>query len=313
MVQQNGEDGLQNYLIVFEQYGKAIHLIFLTIRPFRSESFNPYSGDEPSYSSFKWAIQHILQKVPNKFYADFANVPLEDKVETFVTIFSALGVAVLDDINRSKMFEDIQVPSFDLGQTEYLANFDNTALRASKVRTEDQEHEFIKTHIERDFNLSPSFSSIAATVLSKPLKPFFPNMSPKVGAHREDKRDGFLQGAEAWSGFKDAIVNVTGPTEKFTKCNAQWGNFSQIYYVNYFNLFNAVNFRNNFREQNRTQSFRDLLHMVKWSLEWPYDMFYNCYWGSVTIYDNYYTHEFPHWLNWKNKSDGSYVKYGTYG
>ena len=53
--------------------------------------------------------------------------------------------------------------------------------------------------------------------------------------------------------------------------------------------------------------------MIKWSLEWPFDTFYNCYWGSVTLYDNYYTHEFPHWLNWKNKSDGSYVRYGTYG
>lgn len=147
-VQKNGDEGTQNYLVVFEQYGLAIKYIFFTIEPFRQESFNPYGVEDEDFSSFQWAMTTILQKIPKKFYVDFANLPLEDKAESLVTIFSALGVAILDDINRSKMFDHVQVPSIDLGQEDYLDKFDGVALRASKVRTNEQEHEFIKSHIE---------------------------------------------------------------------------------------------------------------------------------------------------------------------
>lgn len=55
-----------------------------------------------------------------------------------------------------------------------------------------------------------------------------------------------------------------------------------------------------------------MLTYLKYSLIWPYETLFSCYWGTVTLYDDFYTHDFPHWLNWRN-ADGTFAKYDVYG
>jgi hypothetical protein len=138
-------------------------------------------------------------------------------------------------------------------------------------------------------------------------------MTPNVGNHNYKIQEDLFESYRIWTGFKDAIVEVTGPQAKYETCNDQWGKFYNTYYGNYFDLLNAVNFRQNFQELNRDNSTRELFTHVKDSFQWPYATFYNCYWGHVTLYDKYYDHMFPHWLNWKYKFDDSYVEYEQYG
>ena len=40
-------------------------------------------------------------------------------------------------------------------------------------------------------------------------------------------------------------------------------------------------------------------------------MLYNCYWGTTTIYEDYYSQDFPNVMNYK-KDDGTWVLYDVY-
>ena len=58
---------------------------------------------------------------------------------------------------------------------------------------------------------------------------------------------------------------------------------------------------------------RNFFTYVRDTLQWPYETLFNCYWGTVVLYDKYDAHDFPHWLNWKYKQNDTYVEYKQYG
>lgn len=115
IIQLNGDQGLQNYLAVFEQYGKLFYLMVFTIRPFRSGALD-VSGleGEQGVDTYAKAFSKILQNVPSKFFTDTHSLQFEDRAMAYIIIFSALGVAWLADMQRQDMFDgvDDQIQNF---------------------------------------------------------------------------------------------------------------------------------------------------------------------------------------------------------
>lgn len=94
-------------------------------------------------------------------------------------------------------------------------------------------------------------------------------------------------------------------------CKDVWSEFNKVYYIDYFLLFNKLVISNNWKQGNRQQSFANFLLAIKNSLQWPYRALFNCYWGTFTLYDNYYTQDFPNIMHYKN-DDGTWVKYNQW-
>ena len=104
---------------------------------------------------------------------------------------------------------------------------------------------------------------------------------------------------------------MTGPTPKLGTCNTVWSKVLKTYYIDYFDLFNEVVFTENFKTANRRQSIRLLLTYFENSLKWPHEMLYPCYWGSVTLYDEYSAQDFPNVMHYKDP-DGTWIQYDLY-
>ena len=108
-ISENGDDGNQNYIAAFQQYGVIINLIFLQIQPFSS----PLDGvpEEALYvngfDTYTGALTNAVKILPADTFSIGNTLSAPDMVFTFVTIASALGMAFVVDMQRNHVFEDM--------------------------------------------------------------------------------------------------------------------------------------------------------------------------------------------------------------
>ena len=108
-ISENGDDGNQNYIAAFQQYGVIINLIFLQIQPFSS----PLDGvpEEAMYvkgfDTYTGALANAVKILPSETFSIGNTLTAPDVVFTFVTIMSALGMAFVVDLQRNHVFEDM--------------------------------------------------------------------------------------------------------------------------------------------------------------------------------------------------------------
>ena len=113
------------------------------------------------------------------------------------------------------------------------------------------------------------------------VDPMLPG-APSVGDHNDQRIDTVEELGRFVIGFKDGMVGVIGEESKAYQCNANLTLITDIYFYNYKNLFDGTRFTEDLIEYDN--SVLDLMDTIKQSIEWPYFVLYNCYWGGVEIY-----------------------------
>jgi hypothetical protein len=132
---------------------------------------------------------------------------------------------------------------------------------------------------------------------------------PRVTAHNTNHVTEVTEAMQFLSGFKNGAVAVTGNESLYSWCNNNFSDFQQIYYINFVELlgFNP----DAFTEVNTEATTRDLLINVQYTMQWPFQTLYSCYWAQELLLDPINDQDFPNLFNDRNE-DGSFVKYNIY-
>jgi len=155
-------------------------------------------------------------------------------------------------------------------------------------------------------------TSVASKTATKALNAFDKLMEgarPLVRTHNTNYVTEVTQALQFMSGFKNGAVAVTGNESLYSYCNNNFSDFQQVYYTNFVELlgFNP----DAFTDVNEEATTRELLINVQYTLQWPYQTLYSCYWAQELLLDPMQDQDFPNLLN-ERKEDGSFVEYNIY-
>ena len=80
-----------------------------TTRPFKEglEDVEGWAEDIAGFDTFTGAFNQIMRRVPKGFITGETDLALEDRVMAYVTIFSAIGIALVQTMERNNHFNQI--------------------------------------------------------------------------------------------------------------------------------------------------------------------------------------------------------------
>ena len=120
-IDENSNEGEQNYEIVFYQWGRVINLVFFQITvledrgrriagldylPCDIEEFDCFVNqyeDLDKYQSFSSAIKTVSEMVPPEFFEQDNDLTMGEKWSSIITIASGVGIAFLLDMRRNNV------------------------------------------------------------------------------------------------------------------------------------------------------------------------------------------------------------------
>lgn len=136
----------------------------------------------------------------------------EDKTVAYVTIVSALGIALVCELDRQgyllaiqESFKEMYARSNSLFDLNRIAReYHEMEAEAMKVKTFKQEQQFISHILQETTSLDDQQLETTSKISSVLFKSWFPNLL-QVGIHNENRMTTFGQWWKTFIGFKDGV------------------------------------------------------------------------------------------------------------
>lgn len=114
-ISSNGDDGTQNYVAAFLQYGVITNLVLFHIKSFTSnlnrgvfdDFLDPYAARVLGFDSYEEALQTAMKRLPESMFSGEMELTAGDLGMAAVTIGCALGLAWVIEMERTGTFDKI--------------------------------------------------------------------------------------------------------------------------------------------------------------------------------------------------------------